>query len=103
MRTSLALWTAFLISWQALCLFFKNNHKAGLLIKSAVHDASEVLTVEHFFVVFTNLQSKLFDLCGDNLDHTVKLMKHVLNIHPSHWTIVGDTTNFNDKDCLTEH
>ena len=82
-------------------LFFKNDHEAGPLIENAVHDASEVLTVEHFFVVFRSLQSPLFDLCGDNLDSTVKLMKCVLNIHPSHWTVVGNTTNFNEEDHLT--
>ena len=84
-------------------LFFTKDHEAGPLIEKAVHDASEVLTVEHFFVVFTILQSQLFDLCGDNLHSIVNLMKFVLNIHPSHWTIVGNTTNFNDKDYLKEY
>ena len=83
--------------------FFKDNHEAGPLIENAVHDASEVLTVHHFFAVFTSLQSLLFELCGENLSSIVELMKYVLQFHPSHWTIVGNTTNFNDEDYLTEY
>ena len=83
--------------------FFKNKHEAGLLIENAVHNASEVLTVEHFFVVFRTLVSQLLKLCSDQLNSIVELMSYVLQTHPSHWTIVGNTIIFKDHDYLIQY
>ena len=83
--------------------FFKNKHEAGLLIENAVHNASEVLTVEHFFVVFRTLVSQLLKLCSDQLNSIVELMAYVLQTHLSHWTIVGNTIIFKDHDYLIQY